>query len=768
MTAYRIAITGVVQGVGFRPFVYNLATRLGLRGWVLNHVGGVEIEAEGTEEALRTFVAALEAEAPPLARIESLTVTPVPPRAYARFEIRPSEAQTGRYQLISPDVATCPDCLRELFDPADRRYRYPFINCTNCGPRFTIITDLPYDRPNTTMRIFPMCESCRAEYENPADRRFHAQPNACPVCGPHVWLVEPGRAGEPPVGEAALQRARELLLAGKVLAIKGLGGFHLACDATNALAVRTLRRRKRRPHKPFAVMVATVEAVRRHAHLSPEAEALFTSPQCPIILLERRETSPIAPEVAPHSHTLGMMIPYTPLHHLILRDVARPLVMTSGNLTEEPIAGENDEALRRLAPLADAFLLHDRPIHTRNDDSVWQDVALEDGRHLLQPVRRARGYAPLPIRLPFETRPMLATGPQLKNTFALARDVYAFLSQHIGDMANLETLTHYEETLATFRHLFRLEPERVVCDLHPDYLTTRWAETFARERGLPAPTRVQHHRAHIAACLADNGYAPDAPPVIGVALDGTGYGDDGLIWGGEWFVGHYDGLRRVAHLEPLPLPGGEAAIRRPERIAVAYLLALLGDDALPPGRFRPADVSTIRRQVARRLNTPATTSMGRLFDAVSALLGVCDEVTYEAQAAIELEQVAAPGGAPLPYPFALEKGGEGTRSRWIVRLAPLFAALVEAMRAGTPVPEIARRFHLTVAEMVTELCRRIRADTALTTVALSGGVFQNRLLLRLLIPRLEAAGFTWLLHRHVPCNDGGIALGQIALAAHET
>ncbi len=768
MTAYRIAITGVVQGVGFRPFVYNLATRLDVRGWVLNHVGGVEIEAEGTEDALRTFVAALQAEAPPLARIESLTVTPISPRAYTRFEIRPSEAQTGRYQLISPDVATCPDCLRELFDPADRRYRYPFINCTNCGPRFTIITDLPYDRSNTTMRIFPMCESCRAEYENPADRRFHAQPNACPVCGPHVWLVEPGREGESPVGEAALQRARELLLAGKVLAIKGLGGFHLACDATNALAVRTLRRRKRRPHKPFAVMVATVEAVRRHAHLSPEAADLFTSPQCPIILLERRETSPIAPEVAPHSHTLGMMIPYTPLHHLILRDVARPLVMTSGNRTEEPIVRDNDEALRRLAPLADAFLLHDRPIHTRNDDSVWQDVTLEDGRHLLQPVRRARGYAPLPIRLPFETRPMLATGPQLKNTFALARDVYVFLSQHIGDLANLETLTHYEETLATFRHLFRLEPERVVCDLHPDYLTTRWAEAFTRERGLPAPTRVQHHRAHIAACLADNGYAPDASPVIGVALDGTGYGDDGLTWGGEWFVGHYDGLRRVAHLEPLPLPGGEAAIRQPERIAVAYLLALLGDEALPPGRFRSTDLDIIRRQVARRLNTPLTTSMGRLFDAVSAFLGVCREVTYEAQAAIELEQVAAPMGPSLPYPFALEKERGGTPSRWVVRLAPLFAALVEAARAGTPVPAMAWRFHLTVAAMVTEVCRRIRADTGLTTVALSGGVFQNRRLLRLLIPRLEGAGFTLLMHRHVPCNDGGIALGQIALAARET
>lgn len=797
MIAYHIAVTGVVQGVGFRPFVYNLATRLALTGWVYNHSGGVDIVIEGAEDATGRFIAALRDEAPPLAHITAVKARAVAPNGYTRFEIRPSEAHADQYQLISPDVATCPDCLRELFDPHDRRYRYPFINCTNCGPRFTIIDDIPYDRPNTTMRVFPLCDACRAEYEDPANRRFHAQPNACPICGPHVWLVENERIGESANGrisewangewqmanyesriqnpEEALAKARELLLDGKIVAIKGLGGFHLACDATHADAVQTLRERKHRPHKPFAVMVATLEEARALCDVPPEAEAWLTSPQAPIVLLDRR-SSLVVDDVAPNLRTLGVMLPSTPLHHILLRDVDRPLVMTSGNLSEEPIAMDNAEAMTRLASLADAFLLHNRDIHARYDDSVVQitngesanERIGESANHLVTPspphpftlslLRRARGYAPFPIQLPFALPQTFAAGPLLKNTFTLTRDANAFVSQHIGDLENLETLEHYEAALATYQRLFRIQPEVVVCDMHPDYWTTRFAEEYAREHGLPAPQRVQHHRAHIAACLADNGRARDAGPVIGVALDGTGYGDDGAIWGGEWFVGGYDGLTRAAHLEYLPLPGGDAAIRNPWRIAVAYLHTLLGPEAFPAGIFCPADALLVRQQVTHRLNTSPTSSMGRLFDAVSALLNVRQVATYEAQAAIEMEQMAASGEgmAPSPYDFDIEAASDGQ----VVRVAALFEALLDDIERRVPTSEIAWRFHVTIAQMITTVCAHIRASTGITTVALSGGVFQNRLLLRLTLPLLENAGFTVLLHRHVPCNDGGVSLGQ--------
>ncbi len=781
MVAYHIAVTGVVQGVGFRPFVYTLATRLALNGWVYNHSGGVDIAIEGSEDAAARFITALRDEAPPLAHITDVTTHAVAPNGYKCFEIRHSEQQEGQYQLISPDVATCPDCLRELFDPRDRRYRYPFINCTNCGPRFTIIDAIPYDRPNTTMRVFPLCGACRAEYEDPANRRFHAQPNACPVCGPHVWLEANKRIGESANGElrvascesritsheAAFVRAREMLLDGKIVAIKGLGGFHLACDATNAEAVRTLRERKRRPHKPFAIMVATLDDARAICDVPPEAEALLTSPQAPIVLLDRR-SSLVVDDVAPNHHTLGVMLPSTPLHHILLRDVGRPLVMTSGNLSEEPIATDNAEALERLAPLADAFLLHNRDIHARYDDSVVQmanhesrimnhETNIQKPASSFQFLRRARGYAPFPVQLPFALPQTFAAGPLLKNTFTLTRDANAFVSQHIGDMENLETLDHYEAALATYQRLFGIEPEVVVCDLHPDYMTTRFAETYARERGLPAPRRVQHHRAHIAACLADNGYPRDGAPVIGVALDGTGYGDDGAIWGGEWFAGGYDDLTRAAHLEYLPLPGGDAAIRNPWRIAVAYLHTLLGPEAFPAGVFCPSDALLVRQQVTHNINTPLTSSMGRLFDAVSALLDVRQIATYEAQAAIELEQIAAPGQAnSLSYNFDIEATGD----MQIVRVAALFEGLLRDIERGIPTPEITLRFHVTIAQMIVAVCERLRAATSITTVALSGGVFQNRLLLRLAVLQLQNAGFAVLLHRHVPCNDGGVSLGQ--------
>jgi len=773
----KITVRGVVQGVGFRPFVFNLAERLGLGGWVLNNSGGVEIEVEGPPDALEAFVTALRDEAPPLAYIESLQAQEAPPQGYDHFEIRHSERQEGRYQLISPDIATCPDCLHELFDPADRRYRYPFTNCTNCGPRFTIIADIPYDRPNTTMRVFPMCPVCQREYDDPRNRRFHAQPNACPVCGPQLELVpssgfkvKSSAASpwnlNPETAPDVIAQAADLLRRGAILAVKGLGGFHLACDATNAGAVRTLRERKRRPHKPFAVMMATLDEIRQHCQVSPEEEALLTSPQCPIVLLSWRSTSTVVPEVAPAYRYLGVMLPYTPLHHVLLRDVGRPLVMTSGNLSEEPIAADNDEARRRLGHMADVFLMHNRDIYARYDDSVWFVPYISRfTSHAPQPIRRSRGYAPFPIKLPFKMQQILACGAEIKNTFCLTRDEYAFVSQHIGDMENLETLGHFERTIGLYKHLFRIEPQIVAHDLHPDYLATRYALEKLATCNLQ-PVTVQHHHAHIAACLADSGWGADDGPVIGVALDGTGYGQDGHIWGGEWLVGDYHGYRRAAHLEYLPLPGGDAATRNPWRIAVSYLYTLLGEFPQLPflDGVDAAELDLLRQQLDRRLNCPLTSSMGRLFDAVSALLGVCGRTSYEAQAAIELEMVASgqvgESAKSEGYPFRIEVIGD----HMAVRLRELFAALVADLQAEVPVAEMAWRFHRTIARMTVEVCERIAADTGLRTVALSGGCYQNRLLLSLTVPLLEAAGFRVLLHHQVPCNDGGLSLGQAVIA----
>ncbi|MGQ9584930.1 MAG: carbamoyltransferase HypF [Anaerolineae bacterium] len=783
----RITLRGVVQGVGFRPFVFNLAERLGVAGWVLNDSSGVEIEAEGLPEAVSAFVTALQAEAPPRARIEALEVQDLAPRGYERFAIRGSQRQEGRYQLVSPDIATCSDCLRELLDPADRRYRYPFTNCTNCGPRFTIIQDIPYDRPNTTMQPFQMCRDCQREYDDPRNRRFHAQPNACPICGPQLELVRcPSMLSE--VWEArgqgdVVSQAANLLRRGAIVALKGLGGFHLACDATNAHAVQTLRVRKGRPHKPFAVMMAALEEVRRHCRVSPEEEALLASPECPIVLLPWRAGSDVVPAVAPGYRNLGVMLPYTPLHHILLRDVGRPLVMTSGNLSEEPIAAENEEALERLGHLADAFVLHNREIYARYDDSVWFVPGSEvTGQQVSdcssprpsfthpsltapQPIRRARGYAPFPVKLPFQARQVLACGAEIKNTFCLTRDEYAFVSQHIGDMENLETLEHFEATVRLYEHLFRIQPEAVAYDRHPDYLATRYA-LDRMEAGNPSlSVAVQHHHAHIAACLADNSWGVDEGPVIGVALDGTGYGDDGHIWGGEWLVADYREYRRAAHLEYLPLPGGDAAIRNPWRIAAAYTHALLGEfpDFVVPQDVDAHEGHLLRQQLARRLNCPLTSSMGRLFDAISGLLGVCTQTTYEAQAAIELEMAAEGWGGHTSkgaYPFRLE----AQVGCWEVRLQELLRAIMADVQAGAPVGEVAWRFHQTVAQMTVEVCQQIAGETGLRVVALSGGCFQNRLLLRLTVPALERAGFRVLLHRQVPCNDGGLSLGQAAIA----
>jgi hydrogenase maturation protein HypF len=752
--ARRILIRGIVQGVGFRPFVYRLALAHGIQGWVRNTSWGVEMEVEAPSADLARFVAGLRDELPPLARIESLESVEIAPEERRGFEIRHSEAQAGAYQLVSPDIATCPDCLRELLDPADRRYRYPFTNCTNCGPRFTIIESLPYDRPRTTMRAFPMCSDCQGEYDDPLDRRFHAQPNACPVCGPHLALRD-GEGRALAERDEALRGAAARLLAGEIVALKGLGGYQLACDATDEAAVARLRARKHRPDKPLAVMVAGLAAAEALVALSGEERELLAGSAAPIVLALRRDLAgggALAPGVAPDNRYLGVMLPYTPLHHLLLRDVGRPLVMTSGNLSEEPIARDNDEALRRLRGIADCFLTHNRDIHSRYDDSVWFVPAGGP-----QPVRRARGYAPAPIRLPFEAKPILACGAELKNTFCLTRDRYAFLSQHVGDLENAETLEHFESTVALYRELFDVAPEIVAHDLHPDYLATRYALAQPGER-----VAVQHHHAHLAACLADNGLDE---PAIGVIMDGTGYGEDGRIWGGEFLVGDGRAVARRAHLQYLPLPGGDAGARRPYRLALAALQAL--DLPLPAtlADVPAAERDNLAAMVARGIQTPLTSSAGRLFDTVAALLGLSREVSFEAQAAIALEMAAGDVRPEdvAPYGYALARDADP----WRVELRPLFADLLADLAMGVPLPQMAYRFHATVAALSGDVCLALRADTGLNRVALSGGCFQNRLLAALTRRRLEAAGFEVLCHHQVPCNDGGLALGQ-AVIAHYT
>ncbi|MBC6934829.1 MAG: carbamoyltransferase HypF [Chloroflexi bacterium] len=748
MIGKTIHITGVVQGVGFRPFVYKLARQHGLVGWVRNTSAGVDIRAEGEPESLQAFLDALTAQAPPLARIDSLTAADSPPEYHAAFEIRYSEAQQGAFQPISPDIALCADCRHELLDPADRRCRYPFINCTNCGPRFTIITDIPYDRPLTTMADFALCAACEAEYHDPADRRFHAQPVACPDCGPQVWLEDGG--GTTARGDAAIRQAVDTLRAGKILAIKGLGGFHLACDATNAAAVTELRRRKGRVAKPFALMMADLEMVKRHCLVSEVEARMLTSPAAPIVLLRRRpEAAAVAAEVAPGQAVLGVMLPYTPLHVLLFEDGMPPLVMTSGNLSEEPIVTDNAEARARLPALADAFLMHDRSIHIRTDDSVMRVFNDEE-----LPVRRSRGYAPYPVRLPFDMPPMLAVGAELKNTFCVTRDSYAFMSHHIGDLENYETALSFEQGITHFERLFRIQPQQIIHDQHPDYLSTRYAQTRAEAEGLPR-LAVQHHHAHIAACMAENRHPGDRP-VIGVCFDGTGYGTDGTIWGGEFLIADYRGFERAAHLKPLPLPGGDAATRKPARIALAYLLAcgLAPDDDLPPLRaLPPVERDIIHKQVAAGLNTPLTSSMGRLFDAVSALAGICQAVTYEGQAAIELEAVVDPA----------ESGAYDFDTADVINPADALRQIVADYRAGVSPAAIAARFHNGAARMIRDACLRLSERYGLDEVALSGGVFQNVTLLGKTLPLLCQAGLRVYTHRLVPPNDGGLALGQAAI-----
>jgi len=752
--AERLFVHGVVQGVGFRPFVHRLAMRWHLAGWIRNASGDVQIHVEGAPDDIAAFVHGLEAEAPPLAQIEEVRHERCAPTRLTTFTILESRREDGRRQPISPDVALCAACEKELFDPANRRYRYPFITCTDCGPRYTVINAMPYDRERTSMRAFTQCENCRREYGTPGNRRYHSETNSCPACGPRLWLSSPSDARSVNErGLEALAQAARLLKTGKIVAIRGLGGFHLAVDATDEKAVARLRARKNREAKPFAVMVRTLAEARTLGVVSDREAQLLESRERPIVLLRKRPGSSLAHWVAPALDTVGVMLAYTPLHHLLCDLVRRPLVMTSGNRSEEPIAIGNEDAQKVLAGIADAFLLHDRDIVARYDDSVVR-VAGESPVFL----RRARGYAPLPLKLPFASpKPLVAVGPHLKNTFTLVHGADAYVSQHIGDLENLETLTHWRAAFDAYRRLFRLEPEVAVRDLHPGYMSTRIAGDLGLERIIP----VQHHYAHVAAVLAEHGYTDRA---IGIAFDGTGLGDDGNIWGAEFLEADLASYRRAGQLRYARMPGGDLAAREPWRAALGYL-ALDPDAAhaftyvLDAVNYNVRNIAM--QQMARRLNAPLASSLGRLFDAAGAVLGVSLDNQFEGQTAMLLESLAGSRRAqPLPFPMHETEAGT-----WILDPLPLLIALGEERARGIGVEVLAARFHESVAAGADELAARLAAGAGLGTVVLSGGCFQNARLLVSLRARLESRGLRVLIPRRLSPNDGAISYGQAAVAA---
>lgn len=761
-----IVVTGVVQGVGFRPFVWRLAHRHNLAGWVENTPAGVAIDVQGEASAVDAFCAAVAHDPPPLAAIDGMQSTdrPLDGRPARDFFIHETAHADGAVTVaVPPDVATCAACLADIDDPANRRHRYPFTNCTDCGPRFTIITGLPYDRPQTTMRRFTMCAACAKEYADPADRRFHAQPNACPACGPTVWFTTPGdpqgvaptRAGAGASGDAAIDIARSRLRAGDVLAIKGVGGFHLVCDATSAVSVARLRERKHRVGKPLAVMVAGMAQARACAAIDSQEERLLESRERPIVLLPKHPAgSPLTEAIAPGNDFVGIMLPHSPLHHLLCAGMP-PLVMTSGNVAEEPIAFTAAAAAVRLAPLVDGFLMHDRDICIPCDDSVVRCV---DGAVL--PIRRSRGYAPLPIRLGDDGPTVLAVGGELKAAICLARGREAVMGPHVGDMGNLETLEAMERSVEHLLRLFEATPDLIACDMHPGYLSSDWARRWAADRGIPL-VAVQHHEAHVAALMTDHGLGDGS--LIGVCFDGTGYGRDGTIQGGEVFAVTAGSFRRAAHLRPFALPGGDASIRHPWRVALAVLQAagIEWHDRLPAcSTVAEAERRILRRQLETNLHCSATTSMGRLFDAVAAIAGVKQSITYEAEAAMNLEALAATApAADDAYELLIEDGVPLT-----IDWRPAVARCVDDVLAGVERGVVAARFHRGVAGLVTEVCRRVRGATGINAVGLTGGVFQNALLVRLTAATLRDAGFDVVLHDRVPPNDGGLALGQAVLA----
>ena len=749
-----ITVQGVVQGVGFRPFVYDLAMRYRLAGWVKNQTGSVEIELEGDAISLDSFLNELRTKPPPLARIEDLRWSTQPVSGEMEFRICPSEGDHAGPIFISPDMATCSDCLKELFDPGDRRYLYPFLNCTNCGPRLTIITGAPYDRPRTTMAGFTMCAACRAEYDDPRNRRFHAQPTCCPICGPRLSVLD--ERGKPIAMDDPLAVLASGLRAGRIAALKGLGGYHLVCDARNANAVAELRRRKHRDEKPFALMVRNDAAAELIVELDGKERELLLSPRRPIVLLRKRYPSLVAEEVAPHNPFLGVMLPYTPLHYLLLRAVdGIPLVMTSGNRSDEPIAFDDSDAIHRLEGIADLFLFHDRPIHVRCDDSVSHVV-----NGIEMPLRRSRGYAPAPISLPVTCSvPILAVGGQLKGTFALGRDRHAFVSHHLGDLDHFEAYRSFLSDVSLYEKLFAIHPRLLAHDLHTDYASTRYARQRSEAEGLQA-VAVQHHHAHMASCMAEHGLIG---PVIAISFDGTGYGTDGAIWGGEFLIGDYRQYHRAAHLRYVGLPGGDQAIREPWRIALAHLLDAIGNGELLERRIQGSAFRTVRQMIERSFNTPPTSSVGRLFDAVASLAGIRDRVSLEGQAAMELEWLASDSASDGIYAWDLIGASEGKSMHIDTR--PLIRGVVEDVLKGKDASIIGRRFHDTMAAMIVDICNRIRQETGIAVVVLSGGVFMNVLLVTESVKQLKEKGFTAYTQQQVPCNDGGLSLGQLAIAS---
>ncbi len=749
-----VAIRGAVQGVGFRPFLFRLAEELGLTGWVNNSAQGVFIEVEGRRDQLQSFLLRIPREKPPRAYIQSLESSWLDPVGFTKFEIRESDTSGAKTALILPDIATCPECLREVFDPANRRYRYPFTNCTHCGPRFSIIESLPYDRPNTTMKRFAMCEACRAEYEDPRNRRFHAQPNACPACGPQLELWD--RTGRVLAQrDAALQQAVQAIRDGKIAAVKGLGGFHLLVDARNELAVRRLRELKHREEKPFALMAPSLAVARELCEVSEAEERLLTSPESPIVLLRRHgDAQNIAESVAPRNPRLGVMLSYTPLHHLLLAELGFPVVATSGNLAEEPICTDERDALQRLGAIADIFLVHDRPIVRHVDDSVVRVVM---DREMV--MRRARGFAPLPVHLSrMSESPRLAVGAHLKSSVALAVRGNVFISQHIGDLESTAAFDAFQRVVGDLERLYDARPESVACDAHPDYLSTK----FARRLGVPV-REVQHHFAHVVSCMAENELEG---PVLGVAWDGTGYGTDGTIWGGEFFRATRHDFERVAHLRQFRLPGGDSAVREPRRSAAGVLYEIFGDASFKAGAPAPVqgftrpELQIVWQMLHKQLNAPVTSSAGRLFDAAAAIAGLRQETRYEGQAAMEWEFAAEAAETDEAYPFGIRDG----QSPLVVDWEPMIRGMLDDVAENEPVGRLAAKFHNALAEIIVAVARRVGREQ----VVLSGGCFQNRYLTERAVRRLEKEHFRAYWHQRVPPNDGGIALGQMVAASKET
>lgn len=777
----RIDINGIVQGVGFRPTVYRYAKEKELSGWVSNTSSGVIIEVEGASSNIDDFLHSLKSSPPPQAQINDIKICSLTIQNENQFKILPSiispNIKTQRSSTlvqrsstlvqISPDIATCPECLRELFNPGDRRYLYPFLNCTHCGPRFTIVKSIPYDRNNTTMEKFTMCPLCRAEYDNPLDRRFHAQPNACPKCGPLLTLVSHHSSFVSRKGKDAIIDTIKLLSNGKIVAIKGLGGFHLACNALNEKAVKTLRTRKYREDKPFALMAKDVETIKKFSYVSDEEEKLLTSSKRPIVLLKKRTDCNISPSVAPNNKHLGFMLPYTPLHQLLflprdtrceMRDAV--LVMTSGNISDEPIAYHNEEAISRLSDIADYFLTHNRDIHIRCDDSVTR-VFPNTQRELI--IRRSRGYVPRPLTVPFTFKEeILACGAHLKNTFALAKENQIYLSHHIGDLENLETLNAFEKGIEHFKDIFKVKPKIIAHDLHPAYLSTKYAKNIHDTNNKIRLLGIQHHHAHIASCMADNGLKNHK--VIGIAFDGTGYGDDGCLWGSEFMVADYKSYERKAYLKYIPLPGGSQAIKEPWRMAAAYLYKAYGRDIIHkfdrPFQKGQEKWNIIEKMIKHGINSPLTSSMGRLFDAVSSLIGLRDTINYEGQAAIELEQIAKPIDTTKIYNYRIKTENQ----LYIIDTIPIIKGIVKDLQRNIPASTISAKFHFTISEIILDTCKLISLETGLSFVALSGGVFQNMILLSKTYTRLKKAGFKVYIHNKVPANDGGISLGQTVIA----